>query len=79
MLTINTREARGRFSDLLNEAERGQSVSITRRGKVVARLVPPKEEGAKPFPDLSEFRKSIHVSSDAPSSAELIRQDRGEL
>ena len=34
---------------LLDAAERGESVTITKRGKVVARLVPPEPEKPKEF------------------------------
>ncbi len=78
MTTVNAREARMRLSDLLSEAEHGQTVSITRHGRVVAQLVPPPADPPQPFPDLSAFRKSIRLSPNAPSSVELIRQDRGE-
>jgi len=42
-LSINAKEAREKFSQLLNRAEHGEEVDITRRGKVVAKLV-----GVKP-------------------------------
>lgn len=34
-------EAKNRLSELINRVEAGEEISITRRGKVVARLVPP--------------------------------------
>lgn len=41
MRTVSVAEAKARLSELLNEAEAGQPVEITRRGKVVALLVSP--------------------------------------
>ncbi|MFM9969324.1 MAG: type II toxin-antitoxin system Phd/YefM family antitoxin [Burkholderiales bacterium] len=35
-------EAKARFSELVDRAECGQETVITRRGRVVARLVPPR-------------------------------------
>jgi len=62
MDSISLSEARKRLSDLVRAAERGESVTITRRGKQVARIVPAEQKPLKPLPDLSEFRASIKVS-----------------
>lgn len=40
MATVSAREANQHFSKLLDVASRGEEVTITRRGKAVARLVP---------------------------------------
>jgi prevent-host-death family protein len=61
MATVNISEVRKRLSELVRAAERGESVSITRRGKEVARIVPPEPRPRKPLPDLTEFRKSIKI------------------
>ena len=61
MATISVSEARKRLSELVRAAERGESVSITRRGKEVARIVPPESKRPEPLPDLTEFRKSIKI------------------
>jgi prevent-host-death family protein len=77
MIKVNARQARTKLSDLLTEAQRGQTVAITRRGRVVAQLVPPPAPGsAGPFPDLTEFRESIKVKPATPSASELIRKMR---
>jgi prevent-host-death family protein len=39
MRTVSARDANQRFSKLLAEAERGEDVVITKRGRPVARLV----------------------------------------
>jgi prevent-host-death family protein len=77
MIKVNAREVRQKLSELLTEAQRGNTVIITRRGEVVAQLVPPPAE-KKPFPDLSEFRASIRVKPGAPTAAQLIRELRDE-
>jgi len=41
---IGAFEAKTRLSELLRACERGHSFTIRRRGKIVARLVPPGEE-----------------------------------
>ena len=61
MDTVKMSEARKRLSELVRAAERGQSVSITRRGKEVARIVPADQKPFKPLPDLSAFRASIKM------------------
>lgn len=40
MTTIGAREANRSFSKILREAENGRTVTITRNGRPVARLVP---------------------------------------
>jgi prevent-host-death family protein len=61
MDTVSMREARKRLSELVRAAERGESVTITRRGKEVARLVPAAGKALGSMPDLSGFRASIRV------------------
>jgi prevent-host-death family protein len=55
------REARRRLSELVDAAERGESVIITRRGRQVAQLGPIVPHGERGLPDLSEFRRRIRV------------------
>ena len=44
---INIAEAKAHFSELVERAEAGETVVITRRGKLVARLVPPERKMQK--------------------------------
>jgi prevent-host-death family protein len=78
MIRVNARDARKKLSDLLTEAEHGKTVEITRRGQVVAQLVPPPPPQQAGFPDMTEFRNSIKVKAGSPTGAELIRQVRDE-
>lgn len=41
MKTVNLAEAKAKLSELVTEAANGEVVEITRRGKIVARLVAP--------------------------------------
>jgi prevent-host-death family protein len=59
---VNIKEARQRLSELVDAAERGESIIITRRGKEVARLIPPAPANGAAPPDLSAFRSSIKTS-----------------
>jgi prevent-host-death family protein len=57
---VNLKEARARLSDLVHAVEHGESVAITRRGRIVARLMPPDAmPSGKKAPDLSAFRASL--------------------
>lgn len=79
MKTVSTRKARAELGDLLARAECGETIGITRRGQVVAQLVPPPPpETPEPFPDLKKFRDSIKVEPGSPTGVELIRQMRDE-
>lgn len=40
MTVVGAFEARSKLSELLDRVERGEEVTITRHGKVVARLIP---------------------------------------
>jgi prevent-host-death family protein len=40
MTTVGAFDAKTHFAQLLQRVERGEEITITRRGKVVARLVP---------------------------------------
>jgi len=61
MTTINLKEARKRLGELVSAAEHGETVVLTRRGRTVARLVPPERKRLKRLPDLAAFRASIKV------------------
>ena len=45
MKTVSVAEARSRLKALLDEVSSGQEVSVVRRGREVARLVPPTSVG----------------------------------
>jgi len=77
MEPVNLKEARRRLSDLVKAAERGQTTVITRRGKEVARLVPPEKKPLKRLPDLTEFRKSIKIKGRSVTE-ELLAMRREE-
>jgi len=64
MAEVSAFEAKTRLSELLRETERGMSFVICRRGKPVARLVPPAQEEqtadlAKVLASFSEIRRRI--------------------
>jgi prevent-host-death family protein len=52
--TVGAFDAKTHFSKLLERAENGEEITITRRGKAVARLVP-----AEPVHNVEAARKAI--------------------
>lgn len=78
MIQVNIRQTREKLSRLLAEAERGRTITITRRGRVVAQIVPPPPQQSGRFPDLTAFRDSIKVKPGTPEAAKLVRQMRDE-
>ena len=67
-MEISVKEARSRFSSLLDLVEGGDEVVIRRRGKEVARLVPPRGE-RRHLPSLKEFRAAIRMKGEPLSAA----------
>jgi prevent-host-death family protein len=60
MKHVSLADAKARLSELVTNAEEGETIEITRRGKVVARLVP--AETARPKIDieaLKRFRETL--------------------
>lgn len=61
MRTVQASEAKAQFLRLLDIVERGESITITRRGRTVARLVPQSEADAerraKAVASILEIRK----------------------
>lgn len=72
-------EAKNRLSELINRVEAGEEIAITRRGKVVARLVPPAPEKADQrardaIANLRASRKGVSLGR--LNSRDLIREGR---
>ncbi len=75
MIEVNIKEARSQLSLLLTMANQGEEVAVTRHGKKVACIVPPK--GVDCLPSLAEFRGSILVQG-IPLSASVIESREQE-
>ena len=74
MKTVSVAEARRRLKALLDEVSSGHQVSLVRRGREVARLVPPRRRGRR-LPALGSFRASIRVTGE-PVSQAVVRARR---
>ena len=74
-MEINVKEARRRFSSILDQVQEGEEVIIRRRGKEIARLGPPIGRG-KRLPGLKKFRAAIRVKGESLSNA--VKRGRTE-
>jgi prevent-host-death family protein len=74
MKAVSVAEARRRLKTLLDEVLAGEEVSVVRRGREVARLIPPKRR-ARRLPALGSFRASICIRG-GPVSETVARARR---
>lgn len=74
-MRVNAREARQRFSELLDRAERGEEVVIERRGRSPVRLVAGESHTTSKFPDLTEFRQSVAIDG---ALSDVVIEERNE-
>jgi antitoxin (DNA-binding transcriptional repressor) of toxin-antitoxin stability system len=76
MNTINAKQARKQLGELIDAAERGESVVITRSGRRVAERGPVGSRRRQKLPDLSAFRASIKMKGKSMSDT-VIAMRRG--
>jgi prevent-host-death family protein len=76
MRNAGIREVRQNLSVLLEEVKIGREITITDRGRPVARLVPPVRSAGLPFPDFASFRRKMPVLD--PPLSESIVEDRAD-
>jgi prevent-host-death family protein len=69
MKEAGIREARQNLSALIEEVRKGHEVTITDRGRPVARLVPPHREAERPFAGRADFRRRMPVLAVSLTSA----------
>ena len=74
MKSVNVKTARSALRKLLEDVGGGEEVVILRRGKQVARLVPP-DTRPRRLPSLREFRSSIRTRGN-PLSAQVVTERR---
>jgi len=73
MKHVDIKQARQELPDLIDMAEAGEEVIITRRGKPVAKLVAA-TKNRKLLPSLAEFRNDM--SRAGTPAAQLLRAER---
>ena len=71
MKEAGIREARQNLSALIAEVRKGHEITITDRGKPVARLVPPRSTETKPFRGRAAFRRKMPKLTTSLSAAVL--------
>ncbi len=73
MKHIGIKQARQELPDLVNRAEAGEEIVITRQGKPVAKItaIP---RSAKALPSLAQFRRAL--GDNGTSAVELLRSER---
>ena len=80
-VTISMRELQQNLKKVIQRVERGETLELTKRRRVVARLVPATEaRPVPPWPDLEARARAIfgdRILRD-PSPSELLIQDREE-
>jgi len=69
MIEVNVKEARERLKELLDRAEQGEKIFVSRHGRRVACLVPPETKAH--LPSLKKFRDSLVVGGEAMSDVLL--------
>jgi prevent-host-death family protein len=74
---VNAFAAKTHLSRLLNETEQGRSITITRRGKPVARLVPAHKSAAVESKTVLEAFRTIRKKAGKPLKVkQLINEGR---
>lgn len=72
---VNVKETRQHFRSILDRVEKGEEITITRRGRAVARIVPAAQE--KKLPPLDALRRSLSVSGQSLSQTVLDERAEG--
>jgi prevent-host-death family protein len=75
-MEVSVKEARAKFSSLLNQVMDGDEVIIRRRGKEIARLVSPASGKGRHLPSLRDFRRGIPLKGEPLSTT--VRRGRKE-
>jgi prevent-host-death family protein len=77
MRSAGIREARQNLSVILEQVRKGREVVITDRGRPVARIVPARQESARPFSSHRRFRAGIRLKGKPLS--ETVAEEREDL
>lgn len=85
MSTISHRELRNDSSEVLRRVAAGESMTVTNRGEVVARLLPPGRSGLEEAVEAGQVRRATaprdysRISRvSGPSSTEVLADLRGD-
>lgn len=80
MKKASVREIQHHFSDVLRHVEDGEEVYITKRNKIVAKIIPQNEiqNGPVEYPDFVGRAKEICAESRGKPLSDMIIEDRKE-
>jgi prevent-host-death family protein len=65
MDTVSVYDAKARFSELVDRAQAGRATTITKRGRVVAKIVPagrPRWDRAAVLDEAEAFRRKLRIT-----------------
>ena len=76
MSTVSIKEAQENLRSLLDRVAAGEEIALLRRGREVARLIPPRSTRRR-LPSLEAFRRTVNVEG-RPLSDEVAEGRREE-
>lgn len=75
MIKASVKEARQNFSHLLDQVENGEEIVISRRGNIIAHIIPHATvKSNKKLPSLKKFREKIKTKG--KSLSKMIHEER---
>lgn len=74
-MKLGVKELRLRISEVLERVSHGEEVTILKRGRPAARIVPAKPR-SKRLPPLDDFRASLHVTGKSLSQYVIEERDQ---
>lgn len=77
MEKVNVTELRDHLPDFLERAHVGEELAITSRGKVIARLMPPKDSKTEAQQQLKSWRKKCKVGDIVSPVSAQWKANRG--
>lgn len=76
MSSVNVTELRSRLPDYLKKVRAGEEISVTSRGKVIARLIPEHDESEAARGRLAAIRKTSFVGDVVSPVGDAWEADR---
>lgn len=76
MLEVSVTTFRNHIPEYLDKVRKGEDISLTSRGKVIARLLPPEDERQKARQRLAELRATSRIDDVISSVDEEWEVDR---
>jgi antitoxin (DNA-binding transcriptional repressor) of toxin-antitoxin stability system len=79
MTKASVRDLRYEFKKIERLLQRGEEIQITKRRRVIARLIPENNQSRPPLPDFRARVRAIYGDKVFKvSGAEIVRQDRDQ-